>query len=454
MMKRAGALRNGGLAGLRSIFIACMASLAVASMAPAAHAAAGAAIVVDAKTGKVLYANDPDGHRFPASLTKMMTLYLLFDAIESGKTNLNARIPISAHAAAQSPSKLGVKPGETISVREAILAIVTRSANDVAVAIGEYLGGSESAFAGKMTATAHAIGMTRTVFRNASGLPDPNQMTTARDMATLGRALHDRFPREFAFFSTPSFVFDGERIANHNHLLGHIDGVNGIKTGYTRASGYNLVTSVERDGRDLVAVVLGGSTGRARDLRMAGLIDDYLPKASTGPRTAPVAVAAAVAPAPAPAPAAPVVADATPAPRQRPAPAAIAAPAPIAAPTPADTGSVAVADASPAPSAADSGEGDGGDDATDQPSDNAMVPAGWKIQVAAAPSQATANSALEKALAKAPKLLASVSPYTEPVAKGGATLYRARFGGFRGKDAARNACAVLAKQSIDCIAIQ
>src|SRR6185312_7626695 len=154
----------------------------------AALAAQAAAIVVDAKTGKVLYSSSPDVRTYPASLTKMMTLFLLFDALDSGKTTLSSKIPISAHAAIQAPSKLGLKPGQTISVRDAILAVVTRSANDIAVAIGEYLGGSEDAFAKKMTAKARALGMSRTVFQNASGLPDPGQLTTARDMSTLGRA--------------------------------------------------------------------------------------------------------------------------------------------------------------------------------------------------------------------------------------------------------------------------
>jgi D-alanyl-D-alanine carboxypeptidase len=436
MMKQAFALQERGQAGLRSFFVACaLAAATVMAGAPAAEAATGAAIVVDAKTGKVLYASDPDGRRYPASLTKMMTLYLLFDSIENGKTKLSSRITISAHAAEQAPSKLGLKPGQTLSVKEAILALVTKSANDVAVAIAEYLGGSEDTFASRMTAKAHALGMSRTTFRNASGLPDPGQFTTARDMATLGRALQDNFPRQFAYFATPSFVFNGRRIGNHDRLLGKVAGVNGIKTGYTRASGYNLVTSVNRDGRLVVAVVLGGASGRARDQHMASLIADYMPRASTGPQKAMVVAAA---------PTADVVASAgAPLPKKRPGAA-----------DPADTGSV-VAEATPI-AELNSEEGDGGDDAvsTDQPADVAMVPAGWKIQIAAAPTQSGANAIIQNALAKAPKLLASASGYTEPVTKAGATLYRARFGGFRGKAAAQSACAALVKQNFSCLALQ
>ena len=290
------------------VLVAGAVAASVIATSGAALAAQAAAIVVDAKTGKVLYSSSPDARTYPASLTKMMTLFLLFDALDSGKTTLSSKIPISAHAAAQAPSKLGLKPGQTITVRDAILAVVTKSANDVACAIGEYLAGSEGAFAVRMTNTAHAIGMSKTTFRNASGLPNPEQMTTARDMALLGRALRDRFPRYFPYFSTASFAFGKQRIPNHNHLLGRVPGVNGIKTGYTVASGYNLVTSVDRDGRQVIAVVLGGKTGKARDQRMIALINDYVPKASTGSRTA--ALVGTNVPAASAVPVAPVVASA------------------------------------------------------------------------------------------------------------------------------------------------
>ena len=239
------------------------------------------AIVVDANSGRTIYAADPDGLRHPASITKVMTLYLLFEQLESGKMTLQSRIPISEHAAAQEPSKLGLEPGETISVDDAIKAVVTRSANDIAVAIAEAIGGDESSFAAMMTRKAHALGMANTTYRNASGLPNDNQITTARDLTILARSLEDRFPRYFKYFSTEEFEYDGRTIGNHNHLLGRVDGVDGIKTGYTRASGFNLLTSVHRDGRSLIAVVMGGYTAAARDRVMENLIDDHLAQCST-----------------------------------------------------------------------------------------------------------------------------------------------------------------------------
>ena len=239
------------------------------------------AIVVDANSGRTLYAADPDGLRHPASITKVMTLYLLFEQLESGKMTLQSRIPISEHAAAQEPSKLGLEPGQTISVEDAIKAVVTRSANDIAVAIAEAIGGDESAFAAMMTRKAHALGMANTTYRNASGLPNDNQITTARDLTILARSLEDRFPRYFKYFSTEEFEYDGETIGSHNHLLGRVDGVDGIKTGFTRASGFNLLTSVHRDGRSLIAVVMGGATAAARDRVMENLIADHLAQCST-----------------------------------------------------------------------------------------------------------------------------------------------------------------------------
>ncbi len=239
------------------------------------------AIVVDANSGRTIYAADPDGLRHPASITKVMTLYLLFEQLESGKMTLQSRIPISEHAAAQEPSKLGLEPGQTISVEDAIKAVVTRSANDIAVAIAEAIGGDESSFAAMMTRKAHALGMANTTYRNGSGLPNDNQITTARDLTILARSLEDRFPRQFKYFATEEFEYDGETIGNHNHLLGRIDGVDGIKTGYTRASGFNLLTSVHRDGRSLIAVVMGGHTAAARDRVMENLIDDHLAQCST-----------------------------------------------------------------------------------------------------------------------------------------------------------------------------
>jgi D-alanyl-D-alanine carboxypeptidase len=231
-----------------------------------------ASIVVDGSSGAVLQASSPDALRHPASLTKIMTLYLLFERLETGKLKLDSPLKVSEHTSAQAPTKLGLRPGQTIAVEDAIKAIVTKSANDAAVAVAENLGGDEDHFAKLMTQKARALGMTRTTYTNASGLPDDDQITTARDQALLGRLIQKRFPRYYKYFSTESFVYHGATMRNHNHLLGAIEGVDGIKTGFTQASGFNLVTSVHRDGRYIVAVVMGGHSSSERDGHMRELI--------------------------------------------------------------------------------------------------------------------------------------------------------------------------------------
>jgi len=261
-----------------------------------------ASIVVDGNTGAVLQASNPDAPRHPASLTKIMTLYLLFERLDAGKIKLDTPLKVSDHAADQDPTKLDLKPGQTIPVEDAIKGVVTRSANDAAVVIAESIGGSESEFAKLMTQKAHALGMSRTAYVNASGLPDDDQITTARDQALLGRAIQDRFPRYYKYFSLPAFVYHGVAIRNHDHLLGSVEGVDGIKTGFTRASGFNLVTSVHRDGRYVVAVVLGGRSGFQRDAHMRDLISAHIKEASLQ-RTAP-AIAEQAAPRDEPQPAA------------------------------------------------------------------------------------------------------------------------------------------------------
>ncbi|MHC6151553.1 serine hydrolase [Bradyrhizobium elkanii] len=240
-----------------------------------------ASIIVDGNTGSVLTATSPDGLRHPASLTKIMTLYLLFERLDSGKMKLDTEMPVSEHASEQDPTKLGLRPGSTIKVEDAIKGLVTRSANDAAVVIAEAIGGSEDDFARMMTRKARALGMSRTVYRNASGLPNDEQVTTARDQSTLGRAIQDRFPRYYRYFSTSVFNFRGQSIRNHNHLLGNVEGVDGIKTGYTRASGFNLVTSMRRGNRFLVGVVLGGRSGGSRDAIMRNLLAENVGKAAT-----------------------------------------------------------------------------------------------------------------------------------------------------------------------------
>ena len=237
------------------------------------------AIVVDAHSGKLIYAAADKQTRFPASLVKMMTLYLVFESLESGRISKKTRIPISARAAAQPASKLYLKPGDTIDVDTAIRALVVKSANDVATAVAEHLGGSEANFSARMTAKARMLGMSDTTFRNASGLPDSGMRTTARDMATLGMALKRDFPGEFGYFSLRDFEHKGQIFKGHNRAMDMIDGADGIKTGFTRAAGFNLATSVRQDGRAVVAVVMGAESARSRDVFMRDLIAASLPKA-------------------------------------------------------------------------------------------------------------------------------------------------------------------------------
>ncbi|WP_428029893.1 serine hydrolase [Ancylobacter sp.] len=239
-------------------------------------------IVVDANTGRVLDANNADELRHPASVTKVMTLYLLFEQLETGRMTLNTQLRVSPYAAAQQPSKLGVKAGSTISVEDSIQALITRSANDVAVVVAENVSGSAGSFANLMTRRARQLGMSRSVFKNPNGLPNAEQVTTARDLATLGRAIQERFPRYYAYFETRSFQYRGVAIRNHNRLLGRVDGVDGIKTGYTNASGFNLLTSVKKNGRYVIAVVMGGSSAASRDNQMVALLNDNLGKAQSG----------------------------------------------------------------------------------------------------------------------------------------------------------------------------
>ncbi len=263
--------------------------------APAAAAGgATAAIVEDGATGRVIWSMNAEAPRHPASITKVMTLYLLFEQLEKGRLTLDSEIPVSRHAASMAPSKLNLRPGDDIRVEDAIKAIVTKSANDIAVAVAEKVGGSESEFAAMMTRKAHELGMSHTVYVNASGLPNNAQITTAGDLAILGRDIQTRFPRYYHYFSLREASYRGMHLRNHNHLLGRVEGMDGIKTGYTAASGFNLLTSVKRDGHYIVSVVLGGRTARARDNYMEALIDNHIeeggaaarlrPTGRTGPR--------------------------------------------------------------------------------------------------------------------------------------------------------------------------
>ena len=461
------------------------------------------AIVVDANSGRTLYSADENGLRHPASITKVMTLYLLFEKLESGAMTLQTPIPISQHAAAQEPSKLGLAPGDSISVDDAIKAVVTRSANDIAVAIAEAVGQSESNFADMMTRKAHELGMSNTLYRNASGLPNDEQVTTARDLTILGRSLEERFPRYFRYFSTAQFNFDGEIIGNHNHLLGRIDGVDGIKTGYTRASGFNLLTSVHRDGRSLLAVVMGGRSAAGRDRIMANLISDHIAEASTAHTATAVADASPVetaAPRDEQVVAPPArarqafVAEAK---FERVSAAARAAnaagegddgagdeeaatPQPMvqaptlapraAQPTAADLGllksppsakpsakiqaRLAAASALVMPplgrpeASADDEQRPGRASQQDEDSDS-QGPRGWMIQIGAPDNLAKANALLSRARERNLSMLAAAKPVTEKVRKGDATLYRARFAGLDSASA-EAACRSLKRTGFSC----
>ncbi len=306
--------RSAGGSRLAGLVVACVVAIALSMTSFAAEADAkprkkkafvptSASLVMDAYSGRVLYSSNADTQCYPASLTKVMTLYLLFEKLEQGKVSLNTKLKVSHHAAAQAPSRLGLKPGETIRVEDAILALVTKSANDIAVVVAEYIGDTEPNFAKLMTAKAKKIGMDNTRYMNASGLPNKSQLTTARDQATLAHRIQVDFPQYYRYFSTKTFAWDGRVFKNHNHLLGKYEGINGLKTGYTAASGFNLTTTVHRDGKSVIGVVLGGKTARARDLQMVEILDRTMPKAiaqrDTGTRVASIS-SFATGPAPLP----------------------------------------------------------------------------------------------------------------------------------------------------------
>ena len=486
-----------------------------------------ASIVVDANSGAVMQSSNADSQRHPASLTKLMTLYLLFERLQAGKMKLDTQMPVSEHAAAMAPSKLGLKPGESIDVGTAIRAIVTKSANDVAVVVAEAIGGNELEFAHMMTAKAHALGMTHTNYHNASGLPDEQQITTARDQAIIARAIHDRFPQYFHYFSIRTFVFRGKEMRNHNHLLGAVDGVDGMKTGYIHESGFNIIVSMHRNGRHLVAVVFGGRTASARDARVISLLNNNVNVASTK-RTAPLVVegwqnqvaqaaaaakekTAAVAPlAVAPTHVAPPAA----APKVEPVAAMSAEPAgpalgstdPIKpllvktvtvqpgamqtaslSPLPSDsrrlmpapatanpatvTTVTTVKAAAPPQPAKPAQPTQIARVGTAQPvqvasaSANTPLPAaaaqeaakpprgGWMIQVGAFDTEHEAKERLSAAQTNAKAQLGEASPFTEPVAKGDKTFYRARFAGLE-KIQAETACKNLKRSEIPCMLLK
>lgn len=465
---------------------------------PASAKPREAALVMDAYSGKILYSDNADAQCYPASLTKVMTLYLLFERLESGKIKLSTRIPISKHAANQAPSRLGLKPGQTIRVEDAILALVTKSANDIAVAVAEYVGGSETTFASRMTSKAREIGMSRTKFMNASGLPNRAQVTTARDMATLAKRIREDFPTYYRYFSTQNFVWEGRSIRNHNHLLGRYAGVTGLKTGFTDASGFNLTAVVERDNKWLIGVVMGGKTAKARDKHMVQILDRAFPTAiaRNGIGASNIQLAS-FNPAPMPVtkptdltiddrramtallsatdeqdpdeesyqvPAAPSKPAA--APMDKVTAYALAAYHTAEGPVRQvgrDIGNLIVtpAQASETSASHDRNELQANNLRVPAPMDGSwhtgdpLIPEGsWIIQIGAYADQSDAVERIRDAMRAAPTELGKAVPVTIPVKTAdNKTLYRSRFGGFSGEEAARSACGRLARQSISCIAI-
>ncbi|WP_157038050.1 MULTISPECIES: D-alanyl-D-alanine carboxypeptidase family protein [Chelativorans] len=414
----------------------------------AASAAANpkyAGIVIDAKTGQVLYEDSADELRYPASLTKMMTLYLVFESMAAGRISKSTSITFSKNASAEPPTKLGVPAGKSITVEQAILALITRSANDAATAIAEKLGGSEESFARMMTAKARQLGMKSTTFRNAHGLPNNAQKTTARDMARLGIALREHYPQYYDYFSTRSFVFSGKKINGHNNLLGRVKGADGIKTGYINASGFNLVSSVSTGGRQIVAVVMGGKTARSRDAHMVSLIERYLPKASTGRGQDLIAKGPAIRPTITDTPA--IMASAAALPKRAPLPAErpdVEVPVNAYAEDPIPSAKAALAEAVV----------EQNNNSVDPVATASTPVSGWVIQVASAQTEEDARRVLEKTAATASGILSGVKPFTETFELKGRTYYRARFGGFESKTAAWDACASLKRKSVDCYAVQ
>lgn len=437
---------------------ACFVGFALALLVAGAPAVAQeryAAFVADMETGEVLHARRPDASRYPASLTKMMTLYMLFEALERGELTLATPLTMSAEAASRPPSKLGVPAGNTINTETAIRALVIRSANDVAVMVAEHLAGSEAAFAEAMTDRAVELGLTATVFRNASGLPDAAQRTTARDMARLAHALHRDFPQYFPYFNERSFSYSGRTYTTHNSLVGRVRGVDGLKTGYIRASGFNIAVTAEREGRRLVIVVMGGATGPVRDAHATELVEaafstldarrDGLILASlNAPRLNPIReqeiLTAELSGMPGPT----AMGSASEGSGESPPPVRVVIEDLPDLDRPAgETESDRVRfDSATAPS---------------QPAAPSAMPAasqpagGWAVQVGAFGSRAVAQARLETVLGLAPAL-SGASPVTEEIVRDTGSLWRARFEAID-PATARQVCSDLARLGEACFAV-
>lgn len=410
------------IALLSTMVVALIAAFAALSTSAVARYAS---IVVDADSGQVLHAVNADTRNYPASLTKMMTLYLVFEALDKGTLKFDQRLPVSKRAAGMPPSKLGLKAGDRIAVEDAILALTTKSANDVAVVVAEALAGNEVEFAKLMTKRARELGMSRTTFRNASGLPHREQKSTARDMVRLAQALQSDYPQYYHYFSATEFTYQGRTYRNHNRLLKAYDGTDGIKTGYTRASGFNLVSSVQRDGRRVIAVVLGGKTAQSRDAHMVKLLDRGFTKlASMGVKTIPAVPGRN--------------------PFQRPALVA-AAPTDV---LPAAAPARAVQPVDPASQVATAG------DPTEIQLGTETSTNDWAVQVGAFSRFKAAHSSAKAALAAVPQALAGAEVAIERVDSPTAgTLYRSQLAGLY-EQQARAACQELIAASFNCVVVQ
>ncbi|MEQ1889696.1 MAG: D-alanyl-D-alanine carboxypeptidase family protein [Alphaproteobacteria bacterium] len=400
-MKFSGDCRPGGLTRSLVQIVMGLGLAGLMGMVNTAMARQYAAIIVDAESGAVLHAENAELKNRPASLTKMMTLYMTFEALRDGRMTLDKKLNVSRHAAEQSPTKLFLKPGSKIRVEDAILAAVTKSANDATTVLAEALGGSEPAFAAMMTDKANALGMRRTRFRNATGLPDEQQVTTARDMAILAQALYSHFPDRSHYFATTEFRWGKNRYGNHNRLLGTYRGVDGIKTGYTNASGFNLVTSVRRDGRHIYAVVLGGETSYGRDQQMRKLLDQTFSRITPDAFSQPVRMA-----------------DARPAVKAK--------------------ASKAVNLRKP-----------GSKSAASQASARTQR---WGVQVGTFQIRARAHERARQAALVAPSFLKPATVSIQKIAKPSKTLYRAILTGLTEKGA-RQTCQILASRKFQCLPV-
>jgi len=377
-------------------------------------------MVVDGHTGKILYSRNGDAKRFPASLTKIMTLYLLFDFIEAGKLNAGTLLTVTPNAAKQPPSKLGLKAGQKIMVRDAIRALVTKSANDVAVTIAENIGGTEKNFARMMTAKARKIGMRRTTFKNASGLPDRKQVTTARDMITMANRLMFDHPEKYGYFKQKYFKYRGKKYRNYNQLLFDYRGTDGIKTGYTRASGFNLLANVKRGNKHLIAVVFGGKSSKRRNAAMRSILNRALPKATAQlphkyrpQRKKQVQVASTLG--------FPIQASAT--------PASLETRPPLPQSSPETVASIPKQPQTPKTPASD---------------------AKYHIQVGAYARQTDAIERLAAIQQKAGDVINGHAPMAIPLVEPKRYLYRARFAGFT-RQAANSTCNKLKRRAITCV---